>query len=54
MEVSEALMRLGIDELDELDELEEFVFLAQSILEIFEAGVTVDANAGGTSDLTLL
>ena len=34
-------MRLGIDE---LDELEEFVVLAQSILEIFEAGVTADAK----------
>ena len=44
MEVSEALMRLDIDE---LEELEEFVVLAQSILEIFEAGVTAGARMLG-------
>ena len=38
MKVLEALMRLGIDELEEL------VVLAQSILEIFEAGATADAK----------
>ena len=44
MEVSEALMRLIIDE---LEELEEFAVLAQSTLEMFEAGVIVDVKVLG-------
>ena len=37
-------MRLGIEE---LAELEEFAVLAQSTLEMFEAGVTVDVKVPG-------